>query len=401
MSVIRIPLPEGRPMPRIPRKELIDPTAVGAFHCIRRCVRRAFLCGDDPFTGRNYDYRRQWIQDRIKFLAGQFGIDVLGFAVLANHLHVVLRNRPDVVQAWSDDEVARRWWNLCPLRRDEEGAPAEPEAWELSLFTSPPERLAEIRRRLSSLSWFMRCVAEPIARRANREDRCTGRFWEGRYKCQPLLDETAIAACLVYVDLNPIRAGIAATPEESRFTSAYERIAARRGDEAPEAPLLTGQALESSDHATERSAEASAGPPGPEVNGVASAATTGSNRPARPRRDDWLSPLELSEAAAQSPVPAGRASNTGCLPMRLDQYLELLDWTGRQVRQDKRGAIPGGLAPILERLQLPGERWLDLVTNFGRLFRRSAGMPESLRRDAEKRGRRRVVGMAVSRQLFG
>lgn len=207
---------------------------------------------------------------------------------------------------------------------------------------------------------------------------------------------------LVYIDLNPIRAGIAATPEESRFTSAYERIAARHGDETASGTLLAAEAAgESSEGPTERLPDSNAGPPCSDVNDVAGAAVSGSIRRAPSRPDDRLSSLELSESAAQSPVPAGRASNTGCLPMRLDQYLELLDWTGRQVRQDKRGAIPGGLAPILERLQLPGESWLELVTNFGRLFRRSAGMPESLRRDAEKRGRRRAVGVRASRQLFG
>jgi len=371
----------GQAMPRIPRKLLIDPTEVAVFHCISRCVRRAFLCGEDRITGRNYDYRRQWIQDRLAFLAGQFGIDLLGFAVMANHLHVVLRNRPDVVETWSDEEVARRWWNLFPLRRDDEGAPAEPEAWELSLVTGSPERLAEIRRRLSSLSWFMRCVAEPIARRANREDRCTGRFWEGRYKCQPLLDEAALAACLAYIDLNPIRAGIAVTPEESRFTSAYERIAARKEAGANDSAVVESPATEKS---------VSKETPAPRSKGVTES-----------RRDDWLSPLELSEEGMRSPVPQSRASNTGCLPMCLDQYLELLDWTGRQVRQDKRGAIPEELAPILQRIGLPGEAWLHLVTDFARLFRRSAGTPASLRRDAEKRGRRRAAGIGASTQLFG
>jgi hypothetical protein len=107
-------------MPRIPRKFLFDPTKVGMYHCISRCVRRAFLCGVDRLSGKNFDHRKQWIQDRLEFLAGQFGIDILGFAVMSNHLDVVLRNRPDLIAGWSDVEVARRWWNLFPLRRDDD-----------------------------------------------------------------------------------------------------------------------------------------------------------------------------------------------------------------------------------------------------------------------------------------
>ncbi len=193
-------------MPRIRRRFLVAPTEVGVYHCINRCVRRSFLCGGDPVSGKNYDHRRQWIQDRIQFLAGQFGVDVLGFAVMSNHLHVVLRNRPDIVQGWSDADVARRWWSLFPKRRDAEGKPREPTEFELQMITADAARFAEIRHRLSNVSWFMRCLVEPIARNANREDFCTGRFWEGRFKCQPILDESALAACLAYVDLNPIRA---------------------------------------------------------------------------------------------------------------------------------------------------------------------------------------------------
>src|SRR5262245_53501201 len=147
-------------------------------------------------------------------------MDVLGFAVLSNHLHVVVRNRPDVVQNWSDLEVARRWWYVFPKRRDKAGNPKPPTDVELQMIMADPERFAEIRQRLSSVSWFMRCLVEPIARSANREDLCTGRFWEGRYRCQPILDESALAACLAYVDLNPIRAGPAEPPETSRVPSA-------------------------------------------------------------------------------------------------------------------------------------------------------------------------------------
>jgi hypothetical protein len=167
-------------MPRTRRRFLFDPAEVGLYHCINRCVRRSFLCGTDQVSGKCYEHRKQWIQDRLQFLAGQFGLDVIGFAVMSNHIHVVLRNRPDVVAGWSNDEVARRWWNVFPQRRDKAGNAKEPTEFELLVITADPVRFAEIRQRLSSVSWFMRCLAEPIARSANREDLCTGRFWEGR-----------------------------------------------------------------------------------------------------------------------------------------------------------------------------------------------------------------------------
>jgi putative transposase len=69
----------------------------------------------------------------------------------------------------------------------------------------------------------MRCMKEPIAREANREDGCTGRYWEGRYKSQALFDEIALAACMAYADLDPVRAGLAEVPEASEYTSIKER----------------------------------------------------------------------------------------------------------------------------------------------------------------------------------
>jgi len=131
-------------------------------------VRRAWLCGQDPLTGKNFDHRRTWIQRRLEFLAGQFVIDICALAVMSNHVHLVLRNRPDLAGQWTDQEVARRWWNLFPRRKGEDGGPAEPEPHELDLLMADPTALKERRQRLSSLSWFMRCLAEPIARQANR-----------------------------------------------------------------------------------------------------------------------------------------------------------------------------------------------------------------------------------------
>jgi hypothetical protein len=132
-------------------------------------------------------------------LAGIFAVDVLSFAIMSNHLHVVARTRPDLIKTWSDEEVALRWWNLFPQRRRKDRSPEEPTEFELNQFRSDASGLKEKRKRLSNVSWFMKCLAEPIARLGNKEEKVTGHFWEGRFKAQPLLDETAIAACMVYV----------------------------------------------------------------------------------------------------------------------------------------------------------------------------------------------------------
>jgi hypothetical protein len=87
----------------------------------------------------------------------------------------------------------------------------------------------------------MRVLNENIAREANQEDNCTGRFWAvlriltptalvasmhigNRFKSQAILDESALAACMAYIDLNPIRVGLAKTPEASTHTSIQKRI---------------------------------------------------------------------------------------------------------------------------------------------------------------------------------
>lgn len=211
-------------MPAYPRREIVSTDQIGVYHCVARCVRRAFLCGVDPVSGNDNNHRKSWIRQRLQQLAPIFGIDVCGYAVMSNHLHVVLRIRPDLAQCWSNQEIAARWLRLYPPRDPVTGRAAEVEERHLAMITSDPARVAQLRERLMSLSWFMRCLIEPIARAANREHRCTGRFWEGRFKSQALLDDAAILACSVYVDLNPVRAGISETPEESEFTSAFDRI---------------------------------------------------------------------------------------------------------------------------------------------------------------------------------
>ena len=330
-------------MPRVNRTEMCASEEVQAFHLINRCVRRTYLCGKDRRSGKDYSHRKAWIRERLEELAGIFGIDVLGFAVLSNHLHVVVRTRPDVVREWSAAEVALRWWRLFPQRRNGNGTPAEPTEPELHAIRNDTSGLKEKRRRLRDISWFMRCLAEPIARRGNKDDKVSGRFWEGRFRAQVLLDETAIAACMAYVDLNPIRAGIAATPETSDFTSVKERIEDRSSAGEVSTPDAQDVRIEHGEKA------------------------------------GWLAPIALDppRRKVREKSTARRASNKGCLSMTLDQYLKLLDWTGRQIRKDKVGAIPKDCAPILERLECSAETWVDFVKNFRKRFRNEAGLPKT------------------------
>ena len=170
-------------MGRKARGEVMDPARIQIFHCIHRCVRRAFLCGDDPYSGVCYEHRRAWIRQRLEFLASIFAIDCLTYTVLSNHLHLVLRSRPDLVKTWSDQEVARRWLRLFPRRTNKDGTPAEPSPAEINSIVNDSEALAKRRRRLSDISWWARCTAENIARRSNREDEVTGHFWNRPMSC--------------------------------------------------------------------------------------------------------------------------------------------------------------------------------------------------------------------------
>jgi hypothetical protein len=200
------------------RAHLVDFKNGGFYHCTSRCVRRAWLCGEDPVTGRSYDHRKQWLEDRILSMVGIFAVDLHGYSVLSNHYHVVLNVKPRVAAAWSDDEVARRWVKLMSAKSDDQRCEV------VATMLANQARLNELRRRLGSLSWFMRYINEPMARRANKEDDCKGRFWEGRFASSALLDDAAILACMAYVDLNPIRAGISVDVRDAPHTSINRRL---------------------------------------------------------------------------------------------------------------------------------------------------------------------------------
>jgi REP element-mobilizing transposase RayT len=210
-----------------PRSQIVDEREVGTYHCISRCVRQERL------LGRGLEHRRDWIERRIAELQTSMAIDVVAWNILSNHLHLIVTIRPDRVASWSDSEVAERYCRLFPGRRKrcQKGAPCTGghAEREVKAITSSPERLAMARQRLSSLSWFMRELKTPISRRANLEDGVKGAFWDQRFRSIRVLDEIALLAVAIYVDLNAVRAGLVDRPENTPHGSISERVAALTG----------------------------------------------------------------------------------------------------------------------------------------------------------------------------
>lgn len=371
-------------MARMARAEVFSPDEIAVVHVMNRTVRRCFLLGDDPVSGKNFDHRKDWMEEQLELQARHFGIDLICYALMSNHFHLVLRSRPDVVAAWDDSEVARRWLMLCPKRKPSkrkksnnenlETRVPEPSQAEINAIINDPTELQELRSRLSDISWWMRLLSQKIGSRANRDDNEVGKFWQSRFKGVKLLDEASILACAAYVDLNPIRAAIAENLEGSLYTSAQQRVLELQ---AKVVHKRSG-----------RGKSSRKGRRGPAMKSIASA----------------LCPVSLTEG--QSGIGAcvhtegRRASDKGFLRISTAEYLELLDWTARQLKPGKRGSTPECVAPLFERLGIDSRTWIELTRDFGRLFSIVAGKPtliDSTR--SPKRGQRYNVP-AKARALF-
>ena len=330
------------------RSTIAPPGSAGYYHCVSRCVRRAWLCGSDRLTGKSYDHRRDWVVTRLTELASIFGVRVLAYAAMSKHLHLALEFDPAWVDNWTDVECLNRWLRLyCPADYSE-----QQRARRIFVWLGQPERIAQIRQRLASVSEFMKCLNEHIARLANLEDGCTGRFWEGRFKCQRLLDEQSVLSAMVYVDLNPIRAAMAPDLETSDYTSIQQRLretAERLGDV-----------------------------------------------------DKLLRPV--------AGVPGELA-----LGISVRHYLGLVDWTGRVMHPTKRGKIDGTAPSVLDvlglrengehrpaaldRLALSDRAWTAQVKGTESDFYRVIGAAEQILTYAQDIGQRWMQGVGVARLL--
>ena len=317
------------------RRELVDVDVTRYYHCISRCVRGAYLFnGDLPGPhprgshprGSRLERRKQWIERRLELLASAFAISVAGFVVMDNHLHVLVRLDPEHAKLWSDEEVIKRWLTLCPPKGIDFGDPENVQKW-IQHYARNRKKTKQYREWLADLGWFMKLLKEPLARLANKQDNMKGTFWESRYKSIAVLDEEAILATCAYIDLNPLAAQMAATPESSKYTSIGQRI--RHFQQKGKLHLLKS--------AREGSIRASR--------------TIGNTE-----QDHWLIPFEDRRPHTNSRPSSERE---GMLEkFTLGNYLLLIDYTGRLFRKGK-ARMSDTVREIFDRLDSSIEFWSD------------------------------------------
>lgn len=330
------------------RKEVVVEGEEGVYHVGSRCVRKAYLCGYEESEEVDYSYRKEWLVERMFFLSEIFTVKILSYAVMSNHYHLVLWLRPQQTKQWSSQEVARRWLKLYPPKDYRESKNEECLHQKIMLLSQDEERIEVLRERLGNLSWFMGRLNQHLAQLVNREEKTTGSFWEKRFFCKRLVDPSGVLASMAYVDLNPIRAKLAETPETSEFTSAYDRIVALQEEESSQEKTFERE------------------------KAIARA-------------------KQLCALKEEEELP---------IPITTEAYLELLDWTGRSILADKPGAIPSSLSPILSRLKIRQQHWPQAILSYSSLFWRIIGSFSSMVLAAKKAQKQWFQGLNASKSAF-
>jgi len=340
----------------VARSQLVDVNVTRYYHCIARCVRRVYLCGE------GFEHRKQWIEDCLEILSRCFAVSVCGFAVMDNQLHVLVRLDADDASPWSAEEVIRRWIMGYPPKTAQGEEIEITQAW-IDQHAKDEKRVELLRERLASLGWFMKALKEPLARRANKEDECKGTFWESRYKSIAILDEEALLARYAYIDLNPVAAGIAAAAETSRHTSVRRRVR----------------------HAKAQGKLA-------ELKAAESGSVAGSQAAGDVEQDPWLCPVE--DRRRQGSTREGMLEG-----FSLGSYLLLVDYTSRLCRQGK-ARVSREVASILDRLGTSADVWGQRIQ---RLFEKTRLLGsyfctdrERLKELARKRGVHHLDNLTAS-----
>ena len=325
----------------IARKNIVDSETPGFYHCTNRCVRRTFLCGEDKETGKDYSDRKGWLEKRFVELCSIFAVDIYAYAIMDNHYHIVLYLDPLAPLKWSDEETAEKWLLAYPGKLNKPELTQQRELKKQAIM-GDKDKLKSYRKRLGKLSWFMGRINEPLAKKSNVEDNCTGAFWESRYKAQALLDEASVLSCMCYVDLNPVRAKITKNLETSNHTAIKKRIE--------------------------------------KVKQI----------------------KENNRTVDLSKIISSVAGNLKCERMTLStkDYFSLVDWTGKSIIYPNKASIPANIKSIIEGLNLQQTHWLKHIENFDQHYCHVVGPVKLIREKAKAMSKRCLKGITSAKHLF-
>jgi len=325
----------------IARKNIVDSETPSFYHCTNRCVRRTFLCGVDEFSGNDFSHRKDWLEKRMLELCELFSVEIYAFAVMDNHYHIVLHLDPLAPLKWSKEEIAERWLRIYGGRFVDPKFAKQRELKKQAIIADKT-KIKLYRERLGSLSWFMSRLNEPLAKQSNREENCTGSFWEGRYSAQALLDEAAVFSCMAYVDLNPVRAKITEKLESSNHTSIKKRL-----NEIKQIEPIAVQAK-----------------------------------------------LDSAISAISNQL------NTKKLSISVKDYIELVEWTGQNITYPNKAAMPHHISSCLKQLNLQQNHWLKQLENFDQHYCHVIGSMELIKEKAMQLKKRCLKGMSAAKLLY-
>lgn len=349
-------------MARRPRSSVISSDEITIAHVWSQTVQQMFLLGRDELTNRDYSHRKDWVIDIMAHQSMFMAVDILRFAIMDNHVHFLLRTRPDIVRGWSDEEVAWNYLLLCPKKKRRkkvdgkwEYEVVEPSQCDIDAIVNDAKKLKKLRQKLSSLSFWMQLLKQKVAKKANaevqKEGVCKGAFWKGRFEMTVILTQEHLLTCSAYIDLNPFRAKMTDRLDGYRYTSVYSdlmnifRQMLERNDLNPTEGNPLGEFPESS----------------------------------------MISPLYFVDNQPQAVVAAKnankplkrsrkRCSEEGFLEITLSQYHELLEWSMRQLRDHGNETLSGLTHALISSHGMTTETWADRLSNFRRLFRHQAGV---------------------------
>jgi len=296
-------------------------------------------------SGGGSDQRRkQFMLSVMQVLDAATCIELAAFALMDNHVHLLLRVLPKEARRWSARDVARRWLLLHPPRNGY-GRIRDVSDDDIQHLADDGEWVEATRAKLSSISFYMKEFKQRAAEYINRDEGETaGSLWQGRYKVKPVLTDEQLVATMAYIDLNPFAANVCEHIEQGEFTSLEQRLHKPKQDVWRFGDDAAGRAAQATvGHALPRATTG-------DVDDLALPNRSTATRMQSTQTTSCQSQSGKRVAVPTSPIGGRRVrGRPALLSITIRSYLQLLDGVSRLIRSGKR-TLSGSAANVLTRL---------------------------------------------------